>query len=228
MYLKKIPPLLQRYYHRYTWRIETEEPVLYLTFDDGPTPEISRWVMDQLDAYDAKATFFWVGNNIPGQVELAHETIDRRHHIGNHTQNHKDGFTTPLRTYLRDFLRCQQTIFEYTGKRTQLFRPPYGRLTHTKAKYIQRTHRIIMMDVISGDFDTDLDADACLETVIEKAQPGSIVLLHDSVKAWPRLEAMLPRLLAYYSNLGYRFLPIPLQSSRPSPPSLASQHNWEF
>ena len=228
MYLTKIPPLLQRFYQKYTWRIDTDEPVLYLTFDDGPTPEISQWVMDQLDVHDAKATFFWVGNNIPANAELAHEIIDRRHQIGNHTQNHRNGWTTPLRAYLRDFLRCQRTIFEYTGKRAQLFRPPYGRLTHTKARYIQRTHDIIMMDVLTGDFDTSLDADACLENVIGKAQPGSIILLHDSVKAWPRLESLLPRLLAYYANQGYSFKALPRRSSRPSPPPKLEERSWEF
>lgn len=209
MYLKKIPRLLQRYMSSYRWRFETDERVLYLTFDDGPTPDITEWVMDQLAYYRAQATFFLVGNNIPPHADVLHDLIDSGHAIGNHTQNHRDGYQTSLRAYLRDFLRCQQTIFEYSGLQTRLFRPPYGRLTQTKARYIARTHEIIMMDVLAGDFDLSLSADDCMQYVLAHAQPGSIILLHDSEKAWPRLKKLLPRLLARYSAEGYRFEAIP-------------------
>lgn len=209
MYLKKIPGLLQRYLGGYRWRYETSEPVLYLTFDDGPTPEITEWVMDQLAAYCAKATFFLVGNNVPPNAGIVHELLDSGHRIGNHTQTHRDGYKSSLRAYLRDFLRCQQTIFEYTGYQARLFRPPYGRLTQTKARYIARTHEIVMMDVIAGDFDPTLTGEACFQHVASHARPGSIVLLHDSMKAWPRLSVALPLILSHFAQQGYRFEAIP-------------------
>jgi peptidoglycan-N-acetylglucosamine deacetylase len=209
MYLKKIPLILQRYLGKYRWRYSSSEPVLYLTFDDGPTPDITEWVMDQLATYRAKATFFLVGNNVAQHPELVHELIDNGHAIGNHTQNHRDGYKTSLRAYLRDFLRCQQTIFEYTGHQARLFRPPYGRLTQTKARYIARTHEIVMMDVIAGDFDADLSPEDCIQHVLRHAAPGSIILLHDSVKAWPRLAKALPAILSHFSELGFRFEAIP-------------------
>jgi peptidoglycan-N-acetylglucosamine deacetylase len=205
MYLKKTPIIVQRYLSRYRWRFDTPEPVLYLTFDDGPTPQITEWVMDQLAAYRARATFFLVGNNVAANPELVHELIDNGHAIGNHTQTHRDGYKTSLRAYLRDFLRCQQTIFEYTGHQARLFRPPYGRLTQTKARYIARTHEIIMMDVIAGDFDPQLRAEDCIQHITQHARPGSIILLHDSVKAWPRLSQTLPTILKHFSERGFRF-----------------------
>jgi peptidoglycan/xylan/chitin deacetylase (PgdA/CDA1 family) len=177
-----------------------------------------------LSAYRAKATFFLVGKNVPAQAEMVHEMIDNGHAIGNHTQHHCDGYKTSLRAYLREFLRCQRTIFEYTGHQSRLFRPPYGRLTQTKARYLSRTHEIVMMDVIAGDFDPNLSAEDCYQHVVQHARPGSIVLLHDSLKAWPRLSACLPRLLAHFSAQGYTFRAIP-EATEPrrllSPPSRA-------
>lgn len=205
MYFKRIPSLMQRYFSRYRWRFETYEPVLYLTFDDGPTEEVTDWVLDQLAQYDAQASFFLVGNNVAQHPEIVHRVIDAGHSIGNHTQNHVSGWQSSLKGYLREFLTCQRTIAEYTGKNVRLFRPPYGRITHTKAKYIARTHDIIMMDVIAGDFDPQLSAEDCFQNVVQNARPGSIILLHDSQKAWPRLQELLPRLLAHYTELGYRF-----------------------
>jgi peptidoglycan-N-acetylglucosamine deacetylase len=205
MYLSKIPSLVQRYVRRCRWRVETPAKALYLTFDDGPTPEITAWVLAELDRYQALATFFWVGNHVVQYPELAHRVIDSGHSIGNHTQNHVNGWRTSLKGYLREFLQCQRSIFEYTGAQPRLFRPPYGRITHTKARYIARTHDIVMMDVIAGDFDPSLSPAACFENVVNHAQPGSIILLHDSAKAWPRLRVLLPQLLQYYAEQGYRF-----------------------
>ncbi len=213
MYLKHIPSLVQRYYGDYLWRYETQDPVLYLTFDDGPTPEITQWVAEQLAEYNAKATFFLVGNNVQQYPLLVHQLIDEGHSIGNHTHNHVNGWSSSLKGYLREFLTCQRTIMEYTGASTRLFRPPYGRLTHTKAKYIKRTHQIVMMDVIAGDFDSSLTADDCFQHVVDNATPGSIVLLHDSQKAWPRLQQLLPDLLAHYHESGYRFGSIPYRAT---------------
>ncbi len=222
MYLKKIPDFLQRYYKQYRWSFPTEEKVVYLTFDDGPTPEITSWVMDQLDKYQAKATFFLVGDQVRRYPGLVHELIDQGHAIGNHTQSHVDGWQMGLKPYLREFLRCKRSIMEYTGRQTRLFRPPYGRLTHTKAKYIARDHDIIMMDVIAGDFDRSLSAKDCVQNVISKTQRGSIVVMHDSQKAWPRLEHALVPILAHFYEQGFRFETIPVSDRLKAPPLLFS------
>lgn len=224
MYLKKIPAIIQRYYPDYLWRIPTgNEKVLYLTFDDGPTPEISSWVLDQLEKYGARATFFLIGKNVKAHPELVHQLLDAGHRVGNHTENHLNGWKTPLKSYLKDSLQGQKTIQEYTGKRTTLFRPPYGKITNSQAIRILRSHQIVMMDVLSGDFDESMTAQQCASAVITKAIPGSIVLFHDSVKAWDRLEEALPQVLEHFLEKGYRFEALtessdlmPLPESSPS------------
>lgn len=210
MYFAKIPKLLYAFYPQYLWRYDSpDEKVVYLTFDDGPTPEITDWVLAQLAEYQAKATFFLIGNNVAAHTAIAHRTIDAGHRIGNHTHTHRDGWRTPLRPYLREFLRAQQTIRYYTGYSTNIFRPPYGHITNAQAYYIMRTHCIVMMDVMAGDFDLKLTGEEALRNVTDNVQPGSIVVLHDSVKAWQRLEYLLPRLLAFLHAEGYRMEILP-------------------
>ncbi|GAB4427401.1 MAG: polysaccharide deacetylase family protein [Bacteroidia bacterium] len=215
MYLHRIPPFVQQLYPDYIWRLPSDEKVVYFTFDDGPTPEISTWVLQQLAAYKARATFFLVGQQVRRCPELAHRMIDAGHRIGNHSESHRNGRKIRLFPYLRDVLRGRQTIAEYTGIHTHLYRPPYGRLTLEQSRQIQRSHRIVMMDVISGDFDLRLKGDDCLQQVIRHVQPGSIVLWHDSQKAWDRLRIALPAALAYFHAEGYRFAALPLDQMLP-------------
>jgi peptidoglycan/xylan/chitin deacetylase (PgdA/CDA1 family) len=204
-YFNKIPKIIRDYYSDYLWRKPKSEKALYLTFDDGPTPEITAWVLAQLEQYQALATFFLLGQNVQLYPEIAHQIIDAGHSIGNHTFSHKDGWKTDQKQYLRNFLKGQQSIKEYTGVQSTLFRPPYGHITRAQARQIMRSHEIVMMDVISGDFDTSLKAEDCLKNVIHKAKAGSIVLMHDSKKAWPRLQGCLPGILAHFQEEGYRF-----------------------
>ncbi|MEM7375224.1 MAG: polysaccharide deacetylase family protein [Bacteroidota bacterium] len=212
MYLKKIPGILQRYYPEYLWKKEGNENILYLTFDDGPTPSITPWVLDQLAEYKAKATFFLIGKNVKDHPEILHRILDEGHAVGNHTQHHMNGWKTPLKTYLKDALLAQQTIAEYSGFQTTLFRPPYGKINTSQARRISQSHQIVMMDVISGDFDTQRNGEECCKTVVKNAKPGSIVLLHDSEKAWSRLESCLPHILESFQAKGYRFEALPQQS----------------
>jgi len=205
MYLSKIPSFVQQIYNRYVWRFDTDQKELYLSFDDGPTPEITEWVLDQLAKYEAKASFFLIGDKVRKHPEIVHKIIDAGHSIGNHTQNHLKGRKTETKRYLKNFLKAQKTITEYSGYRTDLFRPPYGSITNVQAEKILQTHRIIMMDVISGDFDTRKSPENCAKKVLKHARAGSIVLFHDYEKAWPRLQLALPKTLEHFSQAGYTF-----------------------
>ncbi|TAE52295.1 MAG: polysaccharide deacetylase family protein, partial [Bacteroidetes bacterium] len=129
MYLTRVPRLIQRYYSGLTWRKESPDKVLYLTFDDGPTPEVTPWVLDELARWDAKATFFWLGKQVKQHPELAHRILDEKHSAGNHSFSHLNGWRTDSKRYLRDFLQGQRAIREYTGLSARLFRPPHGRIT---------------------------------------------------------------------------------------------------
>ncbi|MEL6698331.1 MAG: polysaccharide deacetylase family protein [Bacteroidota bacterium] len=206
--MKKIPRIIQRYHPQFMWRVPTHDRVLYLTFDDGPQEGITEWVLDTLAAFDAKATFFLLGKQVKAYPTIVHHMIDSGHSIGNHGYAHIDGWKAPLRTYLLDFLRAKQAIFEYTGVQTRLFRPAYAHITQTKAQYILRSHQIIMMDVMSGDFDSSLSGEAVAQGVIQLARSGSILLFHDNLKSQDRLRVALPRVLRHFQEKGYEFRPI--------------------
>jgi len=205
MFLTKIPTFLHILYPDYIWRYKTYTKEIYLTFDDGPTPGITDWVLKLLAQYDAKATFFMVGDNVKRYPEIAHSVIDQGHEVGNHSQTHKNGWKTDNIVYLRDVILGHQTLVEYTGLDTVLFRPPYAKITSTQARPILRTHEIVMMDVISGDFNTSLDGEVCAQNVLKHALEGSIVVFHDSQKAWNRLKVALPIILEYYAQAGFEF-----------------------
>lgn len=209
MYLSHIPTLVQQLFSDYIWRIDTAEKILYLSFDDGPSPKITPWVLEQLQKFEAKATFFLIGDRVIKYPELVHQIIDAGHSLGNHTHHHIKGRKSDTKAYLKNFLRAQRAITEYSGYRTDLFRPPYGSLTSKQADRILRTHQIIMMDVISGDFDVKRSPETCINKVIKYARKGSIVLFHDSEKAWPRLQMALPKVLSHFAEQGYRFEEIP-------------------
>lgn len=181
------------------WRLPTEEKVLYLTFDDGPIPEVTPWVLDQLDQYQAKATFFCVGENVVKHPAIYAEVLRRGHRTGNHTFNHLSGWSTVTKTYMENVRDCAAEV------QSDLFRPPYGRLRPKQVKLLQKDYNIVMWDVLSGDFDTSISADQCWANVQEEVQPGSIVVFHDSLKAKDRLYGVLPRVLEYYKKNGYRF-----------------------
>ena len=219
MYLHKVPAFFRYIYPHYLWKMPTSEKVLYLTFDDGPTQEITEWVLDQLAAYDAAATFFMIGNNVRKHPEIAHAVIDAGHVIGNHTQNHANGWKTDGKIYLKEVLEAQQTFGEYTGYTPSLFRPPYGRVTTSQARSVRSRMEVVMMDIVSGDFDLQLSGAACAQKVIDLASPGSIIVFHDSQKAWDRLSIALPRVLKHFAGLGFQFRALtPQQESVPTLP----------
>lgn len=209
MYLSKVPYIVQQLYPRYIWRFPSKEKQLFLSFDDGPSPKITEWVLDLLKKHDAKATFFLIGDRVIKHPGIVHKIIDEGHSIGNHTQNHLRGRKTETKKYLKNFLLAQRSITDYSGFRTDLFRPPYGSISTVEADKILQTHRIIMMDVISGDFDQKRSPETCAQKVIQHARPGSIILFHDTEKAFPRLEFALPKILDHFGKEGYSFQLIP-------------------
>jgi peptidoglycan-N-acetylglucosamine deacetylase len=199
MYLVKTPQFIQKLFPNFTWRIPSDEKVLYLTFDDGPIPDVTPWVLDQLKQYDAQATFFCVGDNIRKNPEIFGQVVEAGHAVGNHTFNHLNGWTTDNVKYFLNVRRCAHQVH------SSLFRPPYGRLMPKQAEFLQRHYRIVMWDVLSGDFDPELTPEQCLSNVLKNAKQGSIVVMHDSLKAWERLEYVLPKVLEHFAAKGYQF-----------------------
>lgn len=212
-YLTHIPAPIRAGYRHWTWRYTTNEKVLYLTFDDGPTPEVTGFVLDQLAEYEALATFFLIGQNVSKHPEITQRIAAANHTIGNHTQTHVKGRKTDLDRYLTEVAQGQENIATHTGLFPRLFRPPYGSLTRKQSRALRPDYEIAMMDVISGDFDNNRTGDQCAQTVIRHARPGSIVLFHDSLKARERIEYALPRVLAHFQQAGYRFAAMPVTSS---------------
>lgn len=215
MYLVKTPQIIQNLLPKYTWKVNTEEKVLYLTFDDGPIPTITPWVLQLLEKFNASATFFCVGENIKRNPQFLEEIIDAGHAVGNHTYNHLNAWKTENRPYFLNVRRCAQLVH------SRLFRPPYGKLLPRQAGFLHRHYHIIMWDVLSGDFDPNISTEQCLQNVLNNAGKGSIVVFHDSKKAWENLRFALPRVLEHFSNLGYSFCNLH-QAIRKDVPALIS------
>lgn len=201
MYFKKTPSVLKQFNKDLIWKLDTIQKKLYLTFDDGPVPEVTDKVLDILSSFDAKATFFCVGNNVEKHPQLFHRIVKEGHSFGNHTHSHKNGWKTSSLSYLKDYLKCQSVL-----PKTRLFRPPYGRISPKQIRAIKTRSDIIMWDVLSGDFDQKLDAETCAKTVIENVKPGSIIVMHDSLKSKDRVLDSLPLILTELKD--YVFAPI--------------------
>lgn len=203
-YFIKTPWWLKKLYSSYIWSIDSKEKDIYLSFDDGPHREITPFVLDELKKYNAKATFFCIGKNVLAEPATYRRIIDEGHAVGNHTQRHLNGWKNKDDIYLADVREAGKYID------SNLFRPPYGRITSFQARNIKQAlqkdvAKIIMWDVISGDFDETLTADQCLQHVILNAKKGSVVVLHDSEKAFPRLKYFLPLMLDFFAGQQYNF-----------------------
>jgi len=203
MYLVHTPQYVQALLPGFVWKMRTDRRSIFLTFDDGPIPEVTPWVLDTLKAYNAKATFFCVGDNVRKYPEIFDQVIDGNHTVGNHTHNHVSGWSTENISYFNNIRHCNRMV--HSG----LFRPPYGKIRPSQAQFLQRHYRIIMWDVLSGDFDKNINPEQCLHNVIHHAEAGSIVVFHDSLKAKANLEYALPRVLEHFSSLGYSFDALP-------------------
>jgi peptidoglycan/xylan/chitin deacetylase (PgdA/CDA1 family) len=200
------PRLLQRCLPGLLWRKATREKVIYLTFDDGPIPVITDFVLATLAQYQARATFFCVGENIRKHPDLARRVAAAGHQLGNHTFNHLKGWQTPLAAYLHNTELCAAELQPFlSADKPLLFRPPYGRLTRSQFRQIKQQYQVVMWEVLTYDFDNQLPAAACLAQTIRHTRPGAVVVFHDSLKASRNLQYVLPRYLAHFAGLGYRF-----------------------
>ncbi|WP_396193843.1 polysaccharide deacetylase family protein [Flavobacterium sp.] len=196
----KTSRFIKTIFPKYVWEIPNTEKKVYLTFDDGPIPEITEWVLQQLKAYNAKATFFCIGDNIQKHPEIFQMIIEEKHAIGNHTFNHVKGWETTLEDYIKNTDKCAETIanFKFQTPSPKLFRPPYGKIKPSQAKSLRQSgYTIIMWDVISMDFNPNTSPEKCLENVLKNVESGSIIVFHDSIKAWQNLQYALPKTLEF-------------------------------
>ena len=209
-YFIKTPKFIHSLYKKYTWNINTDKKEIYLTFDDGPTPLVTEFVLDTLKKHKAKATFFCIGKNIEKHPELFKRIINEGHIVGNHTQNHENGWKTNNTNYLKSIDNCKSSI---TGlqtinnkQQTTIFRPPYGKIKRLQAKnLISKGYKIIMWSVLSGDFDKGITKERCLKNVVNNTTKGDIIVFHDSKKAYKKLEYTLPKVLDFFNKKGFEF-----------------------
>lgn len=199
MYFINAPFFLRWYYPKVTFNRSRGEQKVYLTFDDGPIPEVTPMVLAVLKEYNIRATFFCVGENIDKNKELFERLLKEGHAVGNHTYNHLKGWDSSDELYLENVQQCQALT------QTKLFRPPYARAKKSQLKPLYKTHEIVYWDVLSGDFDEKLSPEACYQNVIKHTKNGSIIVFHDNIKAIPRLSYALPKVIQYLLAAGYSF-----------------------
>ena len=182
------------------WRLkQRRRKVVYLTFDDGPIPEVTPWVLDVLDRYGIKATFFMVGDNVRKHPDVYEEVVRRGHRIGNHTMHHVSGFRLTRRSYLRDVAEARQYID------SDLFRPPHGWLRPRQTWALHEQFRVVMFDLVTRDYSKWLRPQDVVRNVKLFARDGSVIVFHDSLKSWPRLQEALPQALEWLLEQGYEF-----------------------
>jgi peptidoglycan-N-acetylglucosamine deacetylase len=218
-YWIKTNAFIKKVFPNYIWSIPNSENKIYLTFDDGPTPEITEWVLQELKKHNAKATFFCIGNNIEKHPIIFEKVINNGHSLGNHTFNHLNGWKSSTDNYLEDTKLCEASISNLKSDpsdserakqiynlKSVIFRPPYGKIKASQSKKLRQLgYKIIMWDVLSADFDTTITPEKCLENVLKNVCSGSIIVFHDSVKAFPNLKHTLPKALKYWTEKGFVF-----------------------
>jgi len=190
---------MQLFYRKALWRVKTQEKKIYLTFDDGPQPAITDWVLDILKEHNAKATFFCVGENVRKHNDVYKRILAEGHSVGNHTYNHLYGWRTDTKRYIENTKKCAELVD------SKLFRPPYGRMKPSQYSKLKQHYSIVMWDVLSGDFDQKITKEKCLKNVLDYSREGSIVLFHDSIKAKANMEFALPIFLKQFSEKGFVF-----------------------
>lgn len=191
--------IIRKIYPKAIWNLDRKVKNIYLTFDDGPIPELTEWVLDQLAFFQAKATFFCVGSNILRHPQIFERIKTDGHAVGNHTVFHTKGFITSTDAYVKEVDDCKELV------KTNLFRPPYGRMKFRQYKtLLKKGYKIILWDTISYDYEK-ISETQCAKNVIENAKNGSIVLFHDNIKAEKNLKFALPLFLKHFSDLGYTF-----------------------
>jgi peptidoglycan-N-acetylglucosamine deacetylase len=209
--IHRVPFILPWLYPNLVWRIPTQEKELFLTFDDGPVPGPTDFVLEILKKYNCKSTFFCIGDNVRKHPNVFQRVVDNGHIIGNHTFNHLKGWSTPVEKYIQNVKQCEDEFrsSKVEFRSSKLFRPPYGRITRNQIRALN-DYKIVMWDVLTVDYNKNLSAEACLRNSIRATRPGSIVVFHDSLKAERNMMYALPRFIDHFIQNGYVFKAIPL------------------
>lgn len=203
----KTPALVRGLLPQYTWRQPAADQQIYLTFDDGPIPDVTEFVLAQLAQYQAQATFFCVGENMSRYPDIARQIVAQGHRLGNHTYHHLRGWDTETDIYVQNIALCQAQIELVQPHQSQkLFRPPHGRIRRAQFQKIKTDYQVILWDVLTYDFEATLAPAVILRQTLKYTAAGSIVVMHDSVKARRNLQHILPRLLEHFAQRGYRFV----------------------
>ena len=195
----QFPRFLRPLFGKVTWQVKTSSKLIYLTFDDGPVPEVTPQVLDILDEYGWKATFFCVGENVQKHPEVYQEVLKRGHRVGNHSFNHIRGYKHTVQDYVANVKKAAAYID------SRLFRPPHGQLTRRLKRKLTADYTVVMWDVLTYDYDASMTEEAVLKIVKRGLRPGSIVVFHDSIKAKDNVLTALPQALAFWKEKGYSF-----------------------
>lgn len=206
----KTPQTIKKLLRNYIWDVPNTTNTIYLTFDDGPIPEVTEWVLDVLKEENSKATFFCIGDNIQKHPTIYQRILNEGHKTGNHTFNYLNGWKTKNKNYIENVKQCKTEHLKLNTEQSLLFRAPYGKITLSQSEKIQKLgYKIIMWDVLSYDFNTKITAEKCKENVLKYTSAGSIIVLHDSIKAEKTLKKILPEIIQEQKNKGFKFDVLP-------------------
>lgn len=200
--LSSTPQFVRSRFPDALWQVDTTEKVVYLTFDDGPIPGVTEAVLDLLQQYEAKATFFCIGGNVHRHPQIYKKVLAGEHSVGNHTYNHISGWKNGDELYAHNIRRCAELV------KSDLFRPPFGQITKSQYQTLKKDYKIIMWSALSWDFDETVTPEQCAQNVLKNIQNGSIIVFHDSKKAEKNCLPALEQVLKELSQKGYKFLPL--------------------
>ena len=205
------PKFVTRLFPKQIWEYPKTKNTIYLTFDDGPIPGVTPWVLDQLNAHNAKATFFCIGDNVAKHPAIFSKVVAADHGIGNHTFSHCNGWKTSFKNYILDIEKCAAVLQGHLPGFVPFFRPPYGRITPKQAKVLHAGgYSIVMWSVLSKDYDQQISGEQCFKNVLKHIKPGSIVVFHDSLKAFKNLQYALPKVLEHCTKMGWQCKALPM------------------
>lgn len=206
-FMIKVPKIIKHLFFNQVWDIPNSENTIYLTFDDGPTPEITERVLEILDKHQIKATFFCIGDNVRKYPEIVQKILSKQHSVGNHTYSHLKGWKTPTKIYISNTEACRMKLnSQFTIQNSQIFRPPYGKITPWQSYKLRKLgYKIIMWDVLSKDYDANISAEKCYENVIQNVSSGSIIVFHDSNKAKENVLNSLEKTIETLKIKGFNF-----------------------
>ena len=200
MKLTKVPSWIRKSKSDRIWDFSDSSKSIFLTFDDGPQPEVTEWVLELLDQEEIKATFFCVGNNVHKYPEIYEQILKSGHQVGNHSFTHPNAWKTPTEDYMEDVKKAQTCIASH------LFRPPYGKISNKIVREVEILGmQTVMWSLLSYDFEVDLNTDKQLKNLQNKVEPGDVVVFHDSMKCYPNLKKLLPSFIKYVQDQGWSF-----------------------